>query len=193
MEYKFYISLICRVLLFVQIGFISLNIDASFANGTSCGKPTQNMMTKLGIYLWQNCGSGVWYLRVAGGGSTPINGLTVEGSLQSNKAIPSVTGFSLEPANPQELNPQPDIVNKTDPKKIKFRFRVWNDARDGMDFKLPDNATVCLKVSSSLNIPVIVGKANTTVYPPINLLKSNSGGCVNIAPILMLLLDDVSG
>ena len=187
---KSYSTMVVRVIIFLQIliGYSIFNISAA---ATSCGVPSYNRATDDGLYLWQLCGSNQWFMRAVGGGRATANELRVEGRLTSDQAFPSVIGFSLEPGDPLEQFPEPDFVNKSDPKDIKFRFRVWSDAQDGMDFSMPASASACLKISVPANMSVFVGRTKAQVNPPFLLgVQINGNSCGSILPGIKILLLD---
>ena len=127
-------------------------------------------------------------MRAVGGGRTTNNELRVEGSMTLTQPIQTLTPFSLEPADPNEKFPEPDFVNQSDPRDIKFRFRVWSDAQDGMDFKLPSNSTSCLKLTNPPGTPVFVGRAKSQINSPFNLQTLDGTGCSGISSTLQILL-----
>lgn len=187
---KSYLSIAVRVFVFLQIliGYSTFNVSVA---ATSCGVPTYNRATDDGLYLWQLCGSNQWVMRAVGGGRATANELRIEGKLSSDIPITTVVGFSLEPGDPLEQFPEPDFVNKSDPNDIKFRFRVWSDAQDGMDLILPVGASTCLKLSSPVNMPVFVGRLKTKVNPPFQLgTQVNGNSCGGVLPAIKILILD---
>ncbi len=184
---KSYLNIGVRICIYLQILVGYSIFNNSFA-ASSCGVPTYNRATQDGIYLWQICGSKEWFMRAVGGGRDSNNELRVEGNLVLSNPIQSITEFSIDPPDPNELFPVPDFVDASDRKNIKFRFRVWRDGQDGMDFKLPANTTTCLKILTPAGIPVFVGRSKTEITPPFNLLTLDGNGCAGIMSTLQILL-----
>ena len=184
---KSFLKFVVRICLFLQI-LIGYSMFNYVAAQSSCGVPSYNRATQSGIYLWQVCGSKEWFMRAVGGGRTGTNELRVEGNLVLSKPIKSIVGFSIDPPDPNQNFPVPDFVDSSDPKDIKFRFRVWRDGQDGIDFELPANATTCLKIETPAGMPVFVGRSKTEITPPFNLITLDGSGCSGIMSTLQMLL-----
>ena len=98
---------------------------------SSCGPPTYNKATDRAVFIWKNCGTDTWQVRVTPGGGTWV---VYKGDVQADQNFTSVTGFSVE-AN--------DTLNVSDPSKIVYSLGVSNTSEDGFDFKFPAGAKVC--------------------------------------------------
>lgn len=187
MQSKSFLRIVIRVCIFLQI-LIGYSIFNYSVAASSCGVPNYNRATQDGIYLWQICGSKEWFMRAVGGGRNTNNELRVEGNLVSSNPIQTISGFSIDPPDPNQNFPEPDFVDISDRKNIKFRFRVWRDGQDGMDFKLPVNTTACLKIENPAGMPVFVGRSKIEITPPFNLLTLDGNGCSGITSFIQLLL-----
>ena len=102
---------------------------------TACGTPAQSPGTEAAVFVWKNCTTGIWSMRVtAGGGSKTYNG-----SVDSSQPFSTVTPVSVE-AN--------DTLNyTTDPSRIVFGLTTTSTYQDGFNFSFPASADVCFNVN----------------------------------------------
>jgi len=147
-------------------------VNASIADGSGqadifddeinpCGEPIYDKASEIGLFLWRDCGSGQWTMRVTGGGSSSL--LMYEGEIVADpQAFSTVTGFSLEGA---------DIVDyMSDPLRIGYSLRVKNSGEDGIDFSYPSGTNVCFDTSSlPTGAQVMVGANRQVLTPPFDL------------------------
>ena len=122
----------------------SWQVSGSTGNTALCGDPLLNSATDRATFLWQDCVSGVWHLRVTGGG-TPAR-IDYLGKITVPGGLTSVTPVALE-AN--------DIVDTSNPNALSYQFIIYNKAMDGIDFVAPANA--CFIPQSPSNLPVYLG------------------------------------
>ena len=124
---------------------------------SSCGPPAYNKATERAVFIWKNCGTDTWQVRVTPGGGTWV---VYKGDVQSDQNFTSVTGFSVE-AN--------DTLNVSDPSKIVYSLGVSNTSEDGFDFKFPAGAKVCFNPTAPTNLPVYLGLSRTQMSVPFDL------------------------
>ncbi len=131
-----------------------------------CGEPAYDLATEQGIFLWKDCVTGQWEVRLSGGGDP--GGVFAGGKVTSDTGFTNLTTVSLEGG---------DIVdNVTNINEIIYELRVWNAAQDGFGFT-PSAANACFIQDSTL--PVYLGEGKQLVTAPLNL--DTLASC-NIAP-----------
>jgi len=153
---------------------------------TNCGQPDFDRFSDRGLFLWQNCGTGDWFLRATNGG---LSGeFRAEGSLRLASDIEFITGFNLDAGD----SGTQDLLDSSNPRNVVFRFRVFTSAQDGADFRVDPTSQTCLFVNNSAGVPIVVGQNNLELRTPLNIQTLSSVGCVSISPIISLLLEDDS-
>ena len=140
----------------------------SVAQAASCGRPDFDRSVDKGFFVWQNCGTGEWFVRQTAGGAPSGDEFRVEGSLQSSEPMLAIAAFNLE---------SHDTFDATDPSNISFVFRAWGSAQDGFDFSLQANAVTCLRISEPDKQPIIIGADNMELFSPVNLLTLDDTDC----------------
>ena len=112
----------------------------------ACGEPSINNRAERGTFLWHDCvGGDYWYLRVTGGG-TPAR-IDYEGRLFGGGPIGPLHPFNLEPS---------DLLEQSmSPAQLDYRFIIYNNGLDGMDFVAPPGT--CYEATSPENLPVYLG------------------------------------
>ena len=164
-----------------------LNVSIAQTNQDVCGRPAFDRTIDRGVFVWKNCGTGLWSFRVSSGGRPTGDEYRVEGSLKVSIPMPYLDGFSLDAG---QFGSQ-DLFDISDPNELKFIFRVWGSAQDGFDFLLVDGTTACLKIVAPNNLPIVFGSANKSVVTPINLDTLTSTDCADPGSgTQILLLDD---
>ncbi len=162
--------------------------QASFAQEmperTNCGIPDFDRFTDRGVFLWQNCGDGLWFLRTSNGGLP--GELETNGTLELQSTVQFLTGFNLDPG----ISGNQDLLDASDPTNIIFRFRVFVTAQDGMNFRVAPDEVACISITNSADAPVIVGQNNIPFTRPFNIHTLTSEGCAGggLGPIMSLLL-----
>jgi hypothetical protein len=123
----------------------------------ACGMPAYDPAADSEMFLWRDCTTGLWSVRV-----TASSGFRVySGSLTADTAFSSVAGVSLESSD--ELSTSGDL------KTIDYTLKLAPPWWDGIDFSVPDGATVCY----GLDIPVstvLVGVSRIPAEAPFDLL-----------------------
>ena len=124
--------------------------------GESCDEPSFDNTTEQAVFLWKNCSSGKWELRLSGGGDS--SGVIAAGKIISSAGFTGLTEFSLE-ANDT-------FDNLTNADEIVYELKAWNAAVDGFGFTpVSDNACFILDT----DVPVLLGKSKLSVTTPLNL------------------------
>ncbi len=104
----------------------------------ACGQPAYDEATESAVFVWNDCGSSDWHVRVTAGGQT----LSYQGTLISDQGFSTMSPFSFE-AN--DVLPPNYVMN------------VGNTGQDGLDFSFPTGAAVCFTLDSPSNLPVYAG------------------------------------
>ncbi len=151
----------------------SLTVSVTGGTPSPCNTPPQSPGTEAAVFVWKNCTTGIWSMRVtAGGGSKTYNG-----SVDSSQPFSTVTPVSME-AN--------DTLNyTTDPSRIVFGLTTTSTYQDGFDFSFPASADVCFNVNLPAGATVYVGGARTVVGTSFSL--ATLGACStssNVAPVI---------
>ncbi len=148
-------------------------------DGGLCGAPVYDKATEQGLFVWQHCATGEWYVRAAAGGVTD----TFIGTVQSEDVFASVTPFSIEPVDTLDFT--------TDPLVINYALNVAGDAQDGFQFRTGASGTACMDLTSPA-LPVYLGATRIPVTPPFDLVTT--GTCfpadVDLVTVLGMLTPD---
>jgi len=175
---------------------LTTSTNVAFAQETTnCGQPDFDRMTDQGLFLWQHCASGDWSIRGTNGGQSPE--FTVTGELVLSEPLEALTPFNLDDDCLAQTTEELDdckndyLVDAIDPEKVKFRFRVFQVAQDGADFKLAPDSSACLIVKTNPKVPIIVGGDNVEFSSPLNIVSLKGGGtCIRLEPVIYLLQED---
>jgi hypothetical protein len=140
----------------------------------ACGEPSIDAATETGVFLWQDCPSSAWHMRVTAGGGPKI---TYEGQVVAEQAFPSApAAYSQEGA---------DWMDSSDPRGILFSLNVSGTGQDGIDFETPVTGQACFDLTTPANAQVYVGADKDLVGTSLDL--ANLGICVST-----LRIDDVT-
>ncbi len=142
-----------------------LATGSAFAD-IACGKPSYNKRTEAALLLWKDCASGLYELRVTGGGSATR--LNYQGSIIADEPLSPVTGFSLESS---------DTLDTANPNEIQFSLKVKNAGQDGFTFGFSSSASVTLDLTGPAGIPVLVGPDRDPVNVPFPINVPDAGAC----------------
>jgi len=125
----------------------------------SCGEPTFDRFSDQGLYLWRDCPSDTWMLRLAAGG---VNRTEASGTVTSTGGFTDLLGVSIEAS---------DVFDNSDPNQIVYDLGVSGGGQDGYDFTpLADNA--CLIANA--NAPIFLGADKLPIVSPLNLTTLGS-------------------
>lgn len=167
-----------------QVGFA----QQVMGDRLNCGQPSFDRFTQRGVFLWQDCTSGLWFMRTTNGGLP--GELETNGTLMLRSTIQFLTGFNLDPG----VSGNQDLLDFSDPTNVIFRFRVFVTAQDGMNFRVAEDEDACMSITNSAGVPVIVGANNTPFSTPFNLNTMTAEGCagtlVNQIMTTLLLTED---
>lgn len=131
-------------------------VPIGVARAYPCGAPTLDGFQDKGVYVWRDCPSGKWILRVLSANTT----ITYEGTVTSTSNFTSVKPQGLEAG---------DVLNTSNTKQISFAFISKGTGADGVDFKLPDGANACLKVPVPAGAQFYMGPFKKPILKPTNL------------------------
>ncbi|BFM05557.1 CRTAC1 family protein [Halioxenophilus aromaticivorans] len=130
-------------------------------DSAACNQPAYNNKTEKGVFVWSDCdGSGLWHMRVTGGGDA--GGTVYQGVLESSGGV-NYTGYSIE---------NNDVLDTSVANQLAYQLKVWNNAQDGINFTPAANA--CLTTTDGL--PVYVGESRLELGSSINLTTLESCG-----------------
>lgn len=135
---------------------------------SGCGEPAFDAGSEAGVFVWQDCNTGIWSARFASGGSPTTVFFT--GTVASDQAYASVTGVSLEASD--------TLDSTTDPLQIDYDLRMLGTGFDGFDFVPGTGASLCFDRDGGGNI--LVGGDKTPFATPIDL--TTLGSCNSLPP-----------
>lgn len=140
---------------------------------SSCDEPVFDAATEAGVFIWQNCDTGDWQVRMTSGGSPTT--FTYSGSLVSNSPYAQVTPFSNEVS---------DVLDATtDPLRIAYSMSMLNAGVDGFDFVPAAGASLCFELDGApAGTSVYVGKGRSVAQPPFDPVTL--GACGGLPPEL---------
>ena len=121
----------------------------------SCGAPDFDATSDRGIYLWRDCPTNDWMVRLAAGG---VSGTFANGNIESLGGFTNLSQFSLEPSDVFE--------NVNNPDRINFELFAGGTGQDGIGFN-PTGADACFVVDS--NAPLFLGADAVPFSSPLNL------------------------
>ncbi|MBK1717504.1 Calx-beta domain-containing protein [Thiocystis violacea] len=133
-------------------------LDDDGGSGPACGAPSYSTTTDRAAFLWNDCGTDVWHLRISGG-SNPQYPRHL-GSIESSQAFAAVSGFSIE-AN--------DVLNTSQANRIAFDLAVGGTFEDGINFTLASGASACFALTSPTTLPVFAGADRQPVDPEVGI------------------------
>jgi hypothetical protein len=122
-----------------------------------CGQPSFDGSRDAAVFIWQDCPTGEWRMKVTSAGTT----INYKGTVTSTAAYTSVKKVGLE---------SNDVVDATtDPKTIVFSFVSTGSGSDGVNFLAKEGAGVCLSVTAPTGAKVLYGPFRSPVTEPIDL------------------------
>jgi hypothetical protein len=122
-----------------------------------CGSPTLNGAVDSGVFVWRDCATGQWSMRVMSANTA----ITYQGTITS-----STSNFTS--SRPRALEPN-DVLDTSNPKQIGFTLNSTGTGFDGMDFDLPDGADACLQIAAPSGAQLFMGPFKTPISAPANL------------------------
>jgi hypothetical protein len=122
-----------------------------------CGQPAIDGAKDAAVFIWQDCPSGEWRMKVTSANAT----INYQGTVTSSAAFTRVKNVGLESV---------DVVDSTsDPKKISFSFVSKGSGSDGVNFLAKEGASTCLSVTAPSGARVLYGPFRAPISEPINL------------------------
>ncbi len=114
-----------------------------------CGEPAISNSQDRATFLWQDCDTGVWTLRVTGGGTS--SSISYTGLIESAGGVSGLTGFSIE-GN--------DVLDEvSNPDELRYDLKVYNNGVDGISFMVSPAA--CYRPGAPASLPVLLGADRT--------------------------------
>jgi len=129
--------------------------DDSVPADDSCGEPVFNRATDQGLFLWRDCPTNNWNVRLTAGG---ISGTVATGTITSLGGFTGVSEFSFEPNDVLDTTTNPD--------EAVFSLAVGGAGQDGFTFA-PNGSDACLMAST--NAPILLGVNKVPTTTPLNL------------------------
>jgi hypothetical protein len=126
-------------------------------SGIECGEPDISPSTDKAAFLWRDCATGQWRLRVSAGGDS--GGVFYTGRILADTFFDTAAGNDIE--SHDALNIGADA--------IEFTLRVWNRGVDDIDFSYPAGTSACFVLDSPTDVPVRVGPLALTQPVPLDL------------------------
>jgi hypothetical protein len=131
-------------------------VNVGLAPAYPCGAPKLNGWQDKGVFVWRDCPSGKWSVRVLSANTT----ITYQGTVTSTSNFVTIKPQGLETG---------DSLNTSNPKQISFTFISKGTGSDGVDFKLPDGASVCLNVTAPSTGQITMGPLRIPISQPTDL------------------------
>ena len=128
----------------------------------ACGAPTYDKATERALFVWQDCTSGNWSVRVTAGGPNS----TFSGEVRATTTFNSVTPFSIEGNDLFDFTSTPGV--------IAYGLIVGGAGQDGFSFALPAGQSACLTLTAPA-VPVYAGSTRLLVTSPVDL--ATMGAC----------------
>jgi len=121
--------------------------------GSECGNPQVDSRSDSAFFIWKNC-DGRWSVGLTGvradGG-----GVSVTGNITSSTSATNVARVGME---------RSDTLTTSPATRLAFDMRTINPWSDGFDFEVPDDANLCVTLTSvSPGLDVLAGYERTPV------------------------------
>jgi len=131
---------------------------APAASDDSCDEPVIDRASERGLFLWRDCPTGLWTLKLVGGGDS--NRVLGEGEFTSVGGFDSLTQSSIE---------SNDVIDAvSNPDELKFSLKVRNSGVDTIGFE-PLGANTCLSLDGTSNVSLFLGRNKVAITSPFNL------------------------
>lgn len=131
--------------------------DACDPDYNSCGAPGFAPGTDKAVFLWKDCPTGQWSMRVTAGGDA--DGVVYTGRIRADEPFGDVSGYDLE--GHDTLNSSADLA--------EYTLKVWFGGVDGVDFAYPAGASACFYLDAPTDVPVRVGPTAALQSVPFDL------------------------
>jgi hypothetical protein len=121
-----------------------------------CGAPKLNGWKDKGVFVWRDCPTGKWIVRMMSANTR----ITYEGTITSASNFTTVRPRALE---------HNDVIDTSSSSQIAFTFKSSGTGIDGVDFKLPDGANACFRLPVPSGAGLYMGPFKTPIAKPIDL------------------------
>jgi len=122
-----------------------------------CGVPDYNMASDSGIFIWKDCSTGAWEVRMAAASGFRL----YTGVLAADAPMQSVSPVSVESS---------DVLDAvSDPSRIDFSLRVGSGYEDGFSVQPGANARLCFDLTSPSAPDIYFGADKVAVAAPLYL------------------------
>lgn len=139
---------------------------------SACGEPVFDPASEQGVFMWKDCVTGDWFVRMTSGGSSSV--VIYNGSIISNSPFAQVIPFS---------NESNDILDSaTDPLQIAYSLRMINAGVDGIDISAAAGSTLCFELDAPAAASVLVGTDRIPAVPPFDM--NTLQDCGGLLPVL---------
>ncbi len=128
----------------------------------ACGTPTYDKASERALFLWQDCATGSWSVRVTAGGPNS----TFSGEVRATTSFTSVTPFGIEANDLFAFTSTPGV--------IEFGLIVGTAGQDGFNFSLPAGQSACLTLTAPA-VPIYAGSTRLPVTSPVDV--ATMGAC----------------
>ncbi|MEM1228917.1 MAG: S8 family serine peptidase [Pseudomonadota bacterium] len=125
-------------------GTVTIEVTPPLTAARFCGEPSFSMRDDRGTFLWQDCVTGRWSLRVTGG-QTPTR-LDYRGQFAGSGAVTNLVGVSLE-AN--------DVARTDSGAALAYELVIYGSGLDGFDFDV--SGALCFAPETVAGLPVYLG------------------------------------
>jgi len=149
--------------------------------GDECGEPAYLTDLDRGLFVWKDCGSGEWNVRVTAGGSSTI--ATYLGAIDVDVA--SAGRFSSFSRKSFESGDNLDFTAD----RIDFTMTTARAGEDGFSFYLSNGEPGCLSLSTPIDVPIFLGSSHRQVSAPFSL--ATLSGCSG-DPTLSVTATDIN-
>lgn len=113
--------------------------------GDECDEPDITRDLDRAVFIYKDCTSGLWRVRVSGGGD--LEGTTFSGGIQSDAPLTDIVPRDLE-----------SIDSVSGDQNLSFNLNTSNSDLDEFEFEIPTTVTsACFRVNSPTNVPIMFG------------------------------------
>ncbi|NEV62830.1 FG-GAP-like repeat-containing protein [Thiorhodococcus minor] len=121
-------------------------LDDDAAVTPECGAPEYDPGVDQAAFLWSDCASRRWHLRITGGGDAHY--VSYLGNVAADRPLASVSAYSIEPN---------DKLTRVRADEIGFDLIVGEVYEDGVDFELDEEGAGCFSLRLFNELPVLLG------------------------------------
>lgn len=121
-------------------------LDDDAAVTPECGAPDYDPGVDQAAFLWSDCASRRWHLRITGGGDARY--LSYPGNVAAEHPLAAVSAYSIEPN---------DTLTRIRPDEIGFDLIVGGVYEDGIDFELDEEEVGCFSLRLLDELPLLLG------------------------------------